>query len=741
MTSSSFTSSTARPLPLVMRPDLVVRKQRWQGREYWTVKDPLTLKYYRFEAEEFAILKMLDGCSSSDAIREQFESQFAPQRISGPQLQHLLTMLHRSLLLVADANGQGDELLKRDREQTRRQRWSAAANFLAIRFRGVDPDRLLTRLDRRFGWLFSLPALALALVLMLAALALVAAEFDTFRARLPTFQAFFAAQNWVWLAVTLCLTKVLHEFGHGLACKRFGGECHEMGVMLLVFTPCLYCNVSDAWMIPSKWRRAATGAAGMYVELILASLATFGWWLSEPGLFNHLCLNVMFVSSVSTLLFNANPLMRFDGYYILADLLEIPNLRQKAAAIIQRKLGKWLLGLRERPDPFLPARHRWLFAAYSIASAAYGWLVSLSIFWFFYRVLEPYGLQPIGQVLSVAMIASLLIVPLVRLVRFLLEPARPQDIDKMRALISISSIAAVTAAVLCIPLPYYVAATFEMQPRDAASVYVEVPGELRSVQLRSGPVAAGQPLAQLEDLDARLIAQRLIAQRADLVARIESIRQRSHADDAALLELAQTEEALTSLNTQIARLEQDLAKLSIHAPVAGLIIPPPARPAEQRDRTRLANWSGRPLDLKNVGAFLTASTLVCQIAQPGKLEAILAIDQEELDFVAAGQRVDLLLASRPGEKLTSKIDHIAEQNLETASTRLSARSGGQLATRPDDRGHEHPLSVVYQASVPLDDPSGTIIVGATGTARIHSGTQPLYRRLWRSACRTFHFEM
>ena len=181
----------------------------------------------------------------------------------------------------------------------------------------------------------------------------------SFRARLPEFQAFFAAQNWLlaggrrWPS-----TKVLHEFGHGLACKRFGGECHEMGVMLLVVTPCLYCNVSDAWMIPSKWRRAAIGAAGMYVELILASLATFLWWFSEPGLVNHLCLNVMFVCSVSTLLFNANPLMRFDGYYILADLLEIPNLRQKSAAVIQRKLGAWLLGLRERHDPFLPPRQQ-----------------------------------------------------------------------------------------------------------------------------------------------------------------------------------------------------------------------------------------------------------------------------------------------------------------------------------------------------------------------------------------------
>ena len=92
------------------------------------------------------------------------------------------------------------------------------------------------------------------------------------RAKLPAFHEFFGMKNWLWLAVTLAITKVIHEFGHGLSCKRFGGECHEMGLMLLVLTPCLYCNVSDSWMLPSKWRRAAIGAAGMYVEIVMASV-------------------------------------------------------------------------------------------------------------------------------------------------------------------------------------------------------------------------------------------------------------------------------------------------------------------------------------------------------------------------------------------------------------------------------------------------------------------------------------
>jgi putative peptide zinc metalloprotease protein len=741
MNPATFISSTARPLALQMRRDLVVQRQRWQGREYWTVKDPLSLKYYRFESEEFAILSMLDGKRSSDEIRERFECEFAPQRLPMHQLQRLLTMLHRCHLLIADAAGQGEQLLARERQRTR-QKWLATiANFLAIRWRGVDPDRLLAWLNLRAGWIFSAPAAACATILITSAALLVAAEFDTFRLRLPTFREFFAAYNWGWLALTLCLTKVLHEFGHGLACKRFGGECHEMGVMLLVLTPCLYCNVSDAWMIPSKWRRAAIGAAGMYVELILASLCTFLWWSTEPGLFNHLCLNVMFVSSISTLVFNANPLMRFDGYYIAADLLEIPNLRQKSAAIVQRKLGAWLLGLRERSDQFLPAQRQWLFAAYSIASAVYGWLVSFSVFWFLYRVLEPYGLKVLGQALAVAMAVTLVVVPLARLLRFLLEPAKPQDLDQMRAIWSLSGIAAAAVLVLWIPLPYYVASTFEVQPRDAASVYVEVPGELRVVHTTSGPVSSGQPIAELTDADARLAAERLASKRAELVARLESIRQRAHTDDAALLELSQTQEALAALNKQIDRLNEDLSKLTIRAPQTGTLVPPPTRAVPEHSRKQLAGWSGRPLERRNLGAYLEASTLVCRVAEPGKLEAILAVDQVELDFVRAEQAVDLLLVSLPGQRLLGHVSHVSEQNMEATSSRLAARGGGQLATRRDQAGIERPLATVYQASVPFDDPAGQIVVGATGIARIHAGYQPLWQRLWRAACRTFHFEM
>ena len=211
-------------------------------------------------------------------------------------------------------------------------------------------------------------------------------EFDVSVAKLPEFHQFFNVHNAFLLAAVLGVTKVMHEFGHGLACKHFGGECHEMGIMVLVLTPCLYCNVSDSWMLPNKWHRACIGAAGIYVELVLASICTFLWWFSEPGLLHNLCLNVMFVCSVSTVIFNANPLLRYDGYYILADLVEIPNLRQKATTILSRKLSEWCLGMEPPEDPFLPQRNQVFFALYSVAAAIYRWVVAFSICWFLYRL-------------------------------------------------------------------------------------------------------------------------------------------------------------------------------------------------------------------------------------------------------------------------------------------------------------------------------------------------------------------
>ena len=250
----SLLSSSARQLPIRKRPDLVAQRQHYLGRSYWVVKDPVGLTYYRFQEEEFAILQMFDGLTSLDEIKERFEADFPPQKITLEELQQFLGMLHRSGLVVADVPGQGHQLRKRRDERKRQMLLAAVSNILCIRFKGFDPERLLNWLYPRLRWLFSPLAVTLSCTLLLSALLLVVVEFDVFRSKLPEFQQFFNIHNAFLLALVLGVTKVFHEFGHGLTCKHFGGECHEMGIMVLVLTPCLYCNVSDSWMLPSKWR-------------------------------------------------------------------------------------------------------------------------------------------------------------------------------------------------------------------------------------------------------------------------------------------------------------------------------------------------------------------------------------------------------------------------------------------------------------------------------------------------------
>ena len=738
----SLVSSARRPLLLRMRADLIVREHHYLGRRYWVIKDPLALKYYRFEDEEFAILEMLDGGSSLEVIQQRFEARFAPQKITLQELHQLVGMLHRAALVISDSPGQGKQLLERSRQVRRKERLAWLTNILSMRFKGFDPDWLLTKLNRTCGWYFSLPCLVFTVLLFLGALLLVSSKFDQFQAKLPAFHDFFASQNWIWLALTLGITKVLHEFGHGLACKRFGGECHEMGVMLLVMTPCLYCNVSDSWLLPSKWHRAAIGAAGMYVELTIASICTFVWWFTYPGLLHFLCLNVMVVCSVSTLLFNANPLLRYDGYYILADLLEIPNLRQKADAILSRKLGSWLCGLAENPDPFLPHRRHLFFAAYAIAAAVYRWMITLAILWFLQGVLEPYGLRAIGQMLAWMVIGGLIVRPLRQVIQFFYVPGRAARVKKKRLAISGAVGLAMLAAIWWVPLPFHVRCTLYLQPRDAAAVYVESAGSLAKIMVHPGDwVDAGQPLLQLDNFEIALQIEQLRGEQQRLDSRLSSLRQRAFDDEQAALEISEVEKMLASTEEQIAAREQDQRKLTITSPTRGVIIPPPSIPPAHRDSGRLTDWSGIPFEDKNLRAFLTEGVSVCQIGDPNKLEAILVIDERDVEFLHAGQPVDLFLDQIPGQRFCSRVEQLAQVDMKIAPRNLSSKAGGELLSRTDSAGLERPINTSYQANAFVDDGTGMMLIGGTGQGKIHARPQTVAQRVWRYLCHTFHFDV
>jgi putative peptide zinc metalloprotease protein len=746
----SLVSSSARKLPVRGRADLIAKRHQYLGKSYWVVKDPVGLNYFRFHDEEYAILLMLDGQMSLDEIKERFEEQFPPQKITLEELQQFLGMLHRSGLVIVGLHGQGRQLFKRRSERKRKEFLGALSNILCLRFKGLDPEGLLNWLYKYTRWMFSPVFLMFCLVLVLSAGSLVLVEFDTFRSKLPAFHDFFNLRNAMWMAVTLGATKILHEFGHGLSCKHFGGECHEIGIMFLVLTPCLYCNVSDSWMLPSKWRRAAIGAAGMCVELVLASVCTFLWWFSEPSLFHYLCLNVMFICSVSTLMFNGNPLLRYDGYYILADLLEIPNMRQKATTILSRKLGEWCLGLEPQEDPFLPERNQTLFAIYSIAAAAYRWMVLAGILYFLNRFFKPYGLQVIGQAIIIASLVGLVVMPLYKVGKFFYIPGRLEKVKKPRMYVSLAILAALVAGALFVPLPYSVICSLEIKARDAKPVCVVVPdgGQIAETFVQPGDVVVkDQPLARLVNLDLDLKIEELNGEREKLKAKLDNLLQRS--DSLARDEIQQVQEALSMISNQLKEKKSEQARLLLNAPIDGTVLPPPETPARDDPEGQLAGWSGTPMDKKNAHAYLEERVMFCQIGDPRKYNAMLVVDQTDIEFInemlILGQnpKADIKLDELPYKTFNDcEVYEVDTENMKTTPKQLSSKAGGPLATTTDPAtGVERLRDTSYQARVPLDDTDGVMRLGLRGTARVFTSWQPLGQRLWRLLTHTFNFKM
>jgi putative peptide zinc metalloprotease protein len=740
--ADSLVSSSARPLGIRRRPDLVVNKQRYQGRQYWIVKDPVGLNYFRFQEEEFAILNWLDGQTSLDDLRHRFEKQFAPQKIALEELGRLIGMLHQSGLVIAGVQGQGKQLLKRRGERKKKEFLAALSNVLAIRFKGLDPEQLLNWLYPKVSWFFTRTAAFFCLLLFASALSLVLVQFDTFRAKLPGFHQFFGPSNWFYLAIAMGCTKVLHEFGHGLSCKHFGGECHELGVMFLVLTPCLYCNVSDSWMLPNKWHRAFIGAAGMYVEICIASVATFVWWFSEPGLLNNVALSTMFVCSVSTVVFNGNPLLRYDGYYILSDVLEIPNLRQKATTILYRKLGSWCLGLEEPDDPFLPKSNQFWFMLYSVAAAVYSWVVMFSILFFLFKVFEPYRLQVIGQIIAAASIASLVGRPLWSLGKFFYVPGRIDEVKKPRMYASLAIVATILLLVLFLPLPYHVHCSLEVQPRDAEQVYVMVPGELDVLHVERGQkVEPGMPLADLRNIDLELEIAQLQTQRDQYQAQLQHLQQARYEDDKAAAQIPGVNDSLKAVEEQLTDRKVDLTRLKLVSHRAGVVIPPMSVPPRPSTDGKLPSWHGTPLEKRNLGALLPASTWFCQIGDPDKFDAILVVDQSDIELVREGQNVKIMLDELPGQTFQSPITAISNSPIETPPNQLSNKRGGSVETKTDPSGVERTVNISYSAKAPLDDPDGLLLTGLKGQAKIDADYHSLGWRLWRFLQHTFHFKL
>lgn len=737
----SLTSVTHRPLPLRRRPDLVCSRQIWRRRTQYVVKEPIALKYYWFDEQEFFLLEQLQQSITLKELKDRFERRFAPYTIDYRFLQQFIAQLHKNGLLISHGVDQGRQLWERARKQKWQKFRAFLANPLAVRWKGIDPDWLLKVLCPFLGWLFHPISIFVASLWMIAALVLLLANYDAFTAKLPTFQQFFGSGNWLWLMIAMGATKVFHEIGHGVSCKKYGGECHELGFMLLVLTPSLYCNTSDSWMFPSKWQRIAVGAAGIYFELILASIATFAWWYSNEGIVHNLALNVMFLASVSTLLFNGNPLLKFDGYYILSDWIGIPNLKQRSTQVLQNWVYRHGFGV-EMDELKMTTFEKLFLATYGVASIIYRWLIVFSILIFLHSIFAPFGFAIIGQVIGVMGIAMLVIQPGWQLFRFLKVPGRMQQMKWKRTTLFVSSVLAVVGSLLFYPLPYYVHAPFTLEPVTFTTVYAEFPGTVQKVHVQElSRVEAGTLLIECSNSQMEAELNELVGRKDRLVADLEQLEARRAFDPTAAAEIKPVRESLLALESLVAKKQANLADLQIRATASGVIYPVLVSKPQPQGNEVLPEWSGSVLHPKNLGTALQKGDAVCKIGDPAQIQAVLAIDQSVMEFVTEEQLVWLQLESAPSELLEGRVHFLAKQPMEQIPESLAVAAGGAIATKPSTDGSTEALTPTFQAKVPVEMIPMEFRAGLRGNAKIEVGRRSVAHRLYRLLLQTFNFKL
>jgi putative peptide zinc metalloprotease protein len=719
----------AQPLA---RRDLVIVPIENQGRQDWTVKDPIALRYYQLRDEERFLLGLLDGRLSLDEIVARFEQRFAPRRLRRTELAGFLSLLYREGLVAASAFGQGEQLLARFAAQQRRSWLMALGNLLAIRLPGINPDRFLTAAAPWLTWLFSPACLVLVLVLLTTAVSVALVNFGPLVERLPRLTEFFGPHNLIWLAASLAAVKTLHELGHAVTCKQFGGACNRLGIMLLVFTPALYCDVSDAWMFRERWKRIAVSAAGVAVELILAALAVLVWSMTQPGWMNALALNVMVVCSVNTLLINGNPLLRYDGYYVLADWLGTPNLQQQASAAVRRSLAWLLAGVTADQPRFLAEPGRAVLWSYAIMSLIYRGVVVVGILWVVDATLRPLGLGAISLLIALIVIASIVAGPLSRVASFLNDPTLRRQFNGRWFLASVTIFAGAIAAIAMVPMPVRVTAPVVLRPRNGRPIYVTTAGVLASAKPAGERVAAGELVAQLTNRRLELQVAELASRTAQQRLLAEHLSLRQHRDPELGDQLPAAETRLKDLEMQVSELHREIARLQLVAPITGTILPPPCTAKAAGDD--LSSFVGTPQAPHNLGCYLESGALLCTIGDPQQSEAVAIVDQTEVQALHEGQLVRLMLRQIPRQILRGRVIEISRVQSDHIPPEIVSERMIPVHTGPE--GRVRPLHTYYQAVITLEPHDKILLSGAVGWARIEVAPQPLWLRSYRSVRNT-----
>ncbi|MCC7204371.1 MAG: PqqD family peptide modification chaperone [Phycisphaeraceae bacterium] len=704
-----------------LRPTIQTYRQSFRHQLYHVIRDPSNNQFFRLDDAGYHLIALLDGRRTVADAWKIANEQLGDRSPTQGEVIELLGQLYSANLLQAELPADAQGMFDRYRQRVRREVGSYLLNILFVRIPLLDPDPILDAWEPVVRWVFSWIGLAVwALLLATAGYFLVGKGDELF----SNAAGILAPDNLLLLYISFAVIKAIHEFGHGFACKTFGrytgtgGEVHTLGIMFLVFMPVPYVDASSATAFRSKWHKAVVGAGGMYVELAVAAVAAIFWSQTSAtgsafvSTAHALAYNAMFVASVSTLIFNGNPLLRYDGYYILSDLLEIPNLGQRGRDYFYYLVKRYAYGVRRPRNPSRTVGESWWLLFYAVASTIYRVFISVAIFLF---VAGQFFI--VGILLALGAVLGWVLVPLGRFVKYLMTSPELLRVRTRSLGSTAGALLALLVFIGLIPMPDRDRATGVVEPRRLAVIHMAANGYIESA-LPSNTAVAPAPDGKSDPI---LVARNpdLETDRDSFKAEIALTRAQMQAE--ALRDVAKArilEDRLHFLQEQLNTVQGKIEKLSVQPPFAGAWVSP------QIDQlTGSFRKEGDP-----VGLVASTDDLIIRVVADQSLGPRLdpAFDPDV--------GVDVRLRSSPDVHFRGQIERIlpaGQQQLPSAS--LGYQAGGPVAVDPKDPKGTKALEPYFEVVVkPLPDSTSLpLFSGQRVVLRFETAPKPLAQQWWR----------
>jgi putative peptide zinc metalloprotease protein len=695
---SWYRVQTLRPR---IRSHVEIHRHDYRGEPWYVMQDHASGRFQRFTPAAHFLIGLMDGERTVEEIWKAGRSRYGEDAPTQEEMIRLLSQLHAVDALQSDVPPDTLELLRRFEKRPTAKWKQNIRNPLAMRFSLFDPERVLVWgapfVRPLFGWLGAL------VWLVVVAIGVILAGLHWPELTENVTDQVLAPKNLILLWFIFPALKAIHEFGHAFTIKLFGGEVHEMGIMFLVLTPIPYVDASSAIAFRSKWERILVGAVGIGVELFVAALALIVWVNVEPGGVRAVLYNVIIIGGVSSLLFNGNPLLRYDGYYVLSDLLEIPNLGSRGTQYLGYLVQHYLFGVRDAEPPVSTTGERVWFILYTVSSFAYRIIIYIAIIQFIASKFLAAGL-----LLALWAAVSMLVLPLVKSAKFLFSSPRLGRKRTRAVTVTAVALAIVVAIVTLVPVPLSTVAEGVLWFPEESFVRARTDGFVERLvtapgtQVKPGDllVECSDPLlpARIKILDAQL---RELQVQYNMNERTDRVQ--------AQVALDEIEQVKQQLDHARARLDE----LKIYSRAQGIFFVPTAQ------------------DLP--GRFFKRGQEVGYVLSKSAMAARTVVHQSDVDLVRNRTRgVKLRLPERITETLPSALVREIPAGTDQLPARvLSQLGGGEVAIDPRDQKGVKAFQRVFMFDIELPPQVYHFNVGGRVYVRFYHGLEPLAWRWYR----------